>query len=122
MSELFKLDEQTHTYIGEETSLKGHFTFQGHTLIAGSLEGEVILLGESPLCIESTGSIKGGTIHCHNLKVYGSVHSEIISTGHVTFFPSSLFTGKVRAKNLTILPGSKINMQEDSQALGTAEL
>ena len=41
MSELFKVESQTHTYIGEATSLSGEFHFKGHTLIGGEIEGKV---------------------------------------------------------------------------------
>ena len=115
MSELFKLDGQTHTYIGEQTALQGSFVFKGHTLIAGSLQGEVKITEGSPLIIESTGTLKG-TVHCDTLKVYGNVEGEIVASGHVIFYPSAVFTGKIEAGNLTIFPGSRINMEARSDA------
>lgn len=110
MSELFKLESQTHTYIGEKSSISGEFNFQGHTLIAGEIEGEVRMSNESPLVIESTGRIKG-IIRCHHIKVYGDVEGQIEATGKITFFPSSNFSGVIEASDLKILPGSKINME-----------
>ena len=110
MSELFKVESQTHTYIGEATSLSGEFHFKGHTLIGGEIEGKVHMHNESPLIIESTGLLKG-TVHCHNLKVYGTIEGQIKATGKITFYPSSIFTGQIEAAELNILPGSKINME-----------
>jgi cytoskeletal protein CcmA (bactofilin family) len=110
MSELFKLESQTHTYIGENTSLSGEFHFQGYTLVGGELDGEVHIHNESPLVIESTGKVKG-IIYCQNLKVYGQVEGQIKAKGKITFYPSSQFSGQVEAADLNILPGSKINME-----------
>ncbi len=110
MSELFKLESQTHTFIGADTAISGEFHFHGHTLIAGQMDGEVHIHNESPLVIESTGKMKG-TIHCHNLKVYGVVEGQIKAKGKITFYPSSTFTGQIEAGDLNILPGSKINME-----------
>ncbi len=110
MSELFKLESQTHTYIGVETRISGEFHFQGHTLIGGSIDGEVHIHNEAPLVIESTAIIKGA-IHCHNIKVYGHVEGQIKAKGKITFYPSSSFTGQIEAADLNILPGCKINME-----------
>ncbi len=110
MSELFKLESQTHTYIGVETSISGEFHFQGHTLVGGNIDGEIHIHNDSPRVIESTGQVKG-TIYCHNLKVYGSVEGQIKAQGKITFYPSSNFSGQIEAADLNILPGCKINME-----------
>lgn len=110
MSELFKLESQTHTFIGVDTSISGEFHFQGHTLIGGNIEGNIHIHNESPLIIESTGNIKG-TIYCHDLKVYGNLEGQIKAQGKITFFPSSSFIGQIEASDLNILPGCKINME-----------
>jgi cytoskeletal protein CcmA (bactofilin family) len=110
MSELFNIPVQDHTFIGIGTHLQGTFVFKGDTKIAGKIQGEVNIEGDSPLTIEPNGKISG-TLNCHNLEVYGELDGDIKATGRVTLYPSSSFVGNLVSGNLIIHPGSIVNMQ-----------
>ena len=97
------------TLLGKECNLKGDFSFNGHTRIAGHLEGEISLEDDSILCIESTGSIEG-SIKCQDLEIYGQFNGDIKSSGKVTIFPPARVYGSLRAKNLEVYPGAILNL------------
>jgi len=120
MSELLNIPIQDHTFIGIGTHLQGTFVFKGDTKVAGKIQGEIKIAGESPLTIEPNGKVSG-TLYCHNLDVYGDLDGDIRATGRVTLYPSSSFVGSLSSANLIIHPGSLVNMQastgEEVQAI-----
>jgi len=110
MSDLFNIPVQNHTFIGIGTHLQGTFVFKGDTKIAGRVQGEISITGESPLTIEPNGKVSG-TVYCHNLEVFGELDGDIKATGKVTLYPSSSFVGNLVSGDLVIHPGSVVNMQ-----------
>ncbi len=100
---------QTYTNIGKETELSGKFIFSGTTHLLGKLTGEIEMNDFSKIILE-IGSTTSATLNCHNADIYGEFSGEIKATGNVTLYPTAIFTGKVIAKTLEILPGAIVNM------------
>ncbi|MBT7610118.1 MAG: polymer-forming cytoskeletal protein [Bacteriovoracaceae bacterium] len=95
--------------IGKECRLKGDFSFNGHTRVAGHIAGEISLENDDILSIEPNGSIVG-TIKCKDLEIYGRFEGEITSKGKVTIYPSAEVSGILRSKNLEVYPGALLNL------------
>lgn len=98
------------TLVGKECQMKGDFEFNGHTRIAGKLEGKVNLADSAILSIEPTGSIEG-EIHCQNLEIYGHFDGSIHSSGKVTIYPPAKVYGSLKSKNLEVYPGALLNLE-----------
>ncbi|NOT78533.1 MAG: polymer-forming cytoskeletal protein [Bacteriovoracaceae bacterium] len=100
---------QMYTSIGKETALSGNFHFRGSTHLLGKLSGEIKMMDQSKLILE-IGSETKALIDCHDAEIYGEFSGEIKASGNVTLYPTAIFTGKVIAKTLEILPGAIVNM------------
>ncbi|WP_372654956.1 polymer-forming cytoskeletal protein [Halobacteriovorax sp.] len=109
MDNIISIEEQEFTLIGKNTRLNGIFNFSGLTHIAGSLEGDVHIKDQSLLTIEETSRIEG-KINCADLKVFGTIKGEIISTGKVEIFPSGSLSGVIKSQHLVIHPGAIMNI------------
>lgn len=100
---------QMYSSIGKETVLSGNFNFRGSTHLLGKLSGEIKMIDHSKLILE-IGSETNAIIDCHDAEIYGEFSGEIKASGNVTLYPTAIFTGKVIAKSLEILPGAIVNM------------
>jgi cytoskeletal protein CcmA (bactofilin family) len=109
MNEFQNIKNLEFSLIGKECHLKGNFSFNGHTRIAGHLEGEIILENDAILSIEPEGSITGN-IHCKDLEIYGRFDGEISSLGKVTIYPPAEVNGVLKSKNLAVYPGAILNL------------
>ena len=110
MYNLVDIKGQQYTFFGENSIFSGKFKLQGTTHIAGKLDGEIEFLDmNSTLHIEPEGSFIGD-ISCHHLNIFGTCSGEINAEGVVTFFPTSIFEGEVKAKQIIIHPGAVVNL------------
>ncbi len=109
MDNIISIEEQEFTLIGKKTRLNGVFNFSGLTHIAGDIEGDIHIRDKSLLTIEETSTIQG-KIHCKDLKVFGKIKGEIISSGKVEIFPSGKLSGLIKSQNLVIHPGAMVNI------------
>jgi len=111
---------QTFTNIGKETELSGVFCFRGTTHLHGKLKGEISMLDGAKIVLE-IGSFTDAILKCHDIEIYGEYSGEIYSSGNVTLYPTAIFSGKVIAHTLEILPGAIVNMsghtEENSQVI-----
>lgn len=114
MNEYQNIKNLEFSLVGKECHLTGTFNFNGHTRIAGYLEGEVILKNNAILCIEPNGSIKG-TIHCNDLEIYGDFDGEIQSTGKVSIYPPGNVSGVLKSQSLEVYPGAVLNLDGFTQ-------
>lgn len=109
MSEYIQLRQQDFSFMGKNSKINGELYMKGTTHIACQVEGNIYMQENSELTLDHESVIKG-EVHCHNLEVHGDVQGQIISTGLVTFHPTSHFSGKVSAQRLIIKPGADLNM------------
>ncbi len=109
MNEFEDIKKLEFSLIGAECQFKGTFVFQGHTKIAGTLEGDITILGDSVLSIEINGSIRG-SIKCQDLEVSGSFDGDIDSSGKVTLFPPAVVSGTLKSKNIEVYSGAILNL------------
>ena len=102
--------------IGKECQLTGSFKFTGNTRITGSIEGEIEMLDESIISIDTNGCVKG-KISCHDLEIYGHFDGDINSTGKVTIFPPARVEGTLKSQNLEVYSGALLNLDGFTQNL-----
>jgi cytoskeletal protein CcmA (bactofilin family) len=117
MNEYQNIKSLEFSLVGKECHLTGTFNFNGHTRIAGHLDGEINLNNDAILCIEPNGSIKG-TINCNDLEIYGYFDGEILSTGKVSIYPPAHVNGILKSKTLEVYPGAILNVDGFTQAEG----
>ncbi|MCB9061014.1 MAG: polymer-forming cytoskeletal protein [Halobacteriovoraceae bacterium] len=114
MSYKIDLKELEFSHIGRETKLEGNFTFNGPTIVSGTIIGTVEM-GNCPVfIIERDGLIKG-KLKCHHIEIRGEFEGEIFSAGKVIIHPSSRVKGQVYAKDLIIRPGAIIDFSGHSE-------
>ena len=109
MSDYIDIQNQDFSFIGLGSKLNGDFYFNGITHLASHLKGTINMEDSSDLFFTPSANIEGKVV-CHNLKIYGHFKGEIKATGTVSIFPSASFEGSIEASNLSIHPGSSVNM------------
>ncbi len=110
MQEYIDLRDQKFSYFGTGSEISGSFKLVGPTHIAGPVDGTIEMLKEAELSIIHSGSFVGKII-CKHVEIYGKVTGEIESTGKVKIFPTAIVEGKIRANDLVIYPGAKVNIE-----------
>ncbi|MCK5884208.1 MAG: polymer-forming cytoskeletal protein [Bacteriovoracaceae bacterium] len=110
MQDYIDLRDQKFSYFGIGSEISGTFKLVGPTHIAGPVDGTVEMLKGAELHITHTGSFIGKII-CKDIEIYGKVSGEIDSSGKVKIFPTALIEGKIKAKDLVIYPGAKVNIE-----------
>lgn len=109
MTNYINIQNQDYTFIGNGSQITGKFHFKGHTRVAGHIEGEITMIDDHDLSIESTGQFEG-TINCHNIDIYGVLNGKINATGKISIYPSALVQGEIKGRSLKILPGARVDM------------
>lgn len=110
ITEVLSLDQQSFTFIGKETAIKGEFIFSGIVKVAGQIEGQVEMAGKGQLTLERTGKLEG-SVSGHHIEIFGRFKGNLYSTGKVVIWPSAEVLGKIEAKSLVIYPGATLNIE-----------
>ena len=110
MDDYINLEQQDFSHFGKDSRISGIFKLAGPTMISAHLEGELIMEDNSDICIERDGHFNG-KIKCSNIKIFGTFEGGLISTGKVEIFPSACITGEIKAFNLVVYPGAKLNIE-----------
>ena len=103
------IENENFTFIGQQTTLKGDFSFYGPTFISAKMEGQLSMKDQGHITLELSGSFKGD-IQCHDIDIYGSFEGRLKSTGKVTVHPSATINGDLKAKFLNIKAGATLNI------------
>ncbi len=103
---------QYFSFFGKDSKINGNLTLSGTTFISSEIEGDITMNKNSKLIIESLGVITGN-INCNNLDIYGTFTGKIISTGHVTIYPSGKLFGEIKAPHIIVRPGAILNGKSD---------
>lgn len=108
------LESQEFVYIGKNSVLKGSLELYGPATFCSKIQANLRSLDDSTIQFERE-SIFEGTVHGHDILIYGNFNGEIISSGKVSLYPTAVFQGKITCKNLNIHPGAQVNMQASSE-------
>lgn len=114
MDEYIDLRQQSFTFIGSGSNLSGNFAFRGNTNIAGNLDGEIEMIDNAKLIINFLGTMRG-KIKGHHIEIHGNFEGNIEATGHVKALPTAKIDGNIKAKDLIIYPGAKINIEGSTE-------
>lgn len=109
MTDYIKLKDLDFTFFGKGAKMTGSFHLHGPTHLSSIMEGELFMQENTNLCIEKNGRFKG-TIHCHNIEIYGKFEGILESTGKITIYPSAFVKGKISSKDLIVYPGAILNI------------
>ena len=109
MNETLELKEQNFSLLGKNSQFHGTFQLNGPTRLSGQLNGELVMNGEYYLVIETEGFFEG-SIHCHEVEIYGNFKGTLVSPKKVTLYPSAKVSGDIQTKNLIIHPGALVNI------------
>tara|TARA_R110002072_G_scaffold64203_2_gene159388 strand:- start:234164 stop:234508 length:345 start_codon:yes stop_codon:yes gene_type:complete len=110
MSEIIHLKDQDYSFFGRSTNLKGEFTLQGITHIAGTIDGQIQMNGKDKITIEPSAIITGG-LKCHDVEIFGVFKGDLLASGKITVYPSATMEGNIQAENISIHPGAVVNME-----------
>ncbi|GAB4010262.1 MAG: hypothetical protein Fur0010_02580 [Bdellovibrio sp.] len=106
--------KREYNLFGRNSKASGNFQFQSITHLSGDIEGEISMLDESPLIIESSAYIKG-IIKGKNIEIFGKVEGSIHCSEKLTLHSSAIFSGEIHTANLVIRPGAVVNMDCQSE-------
>lgn len=101
------------SFLGRKNFIKGDFKLHGDMIINCALEGTINMETKSLLTFDREASFQG-TIHCHDLEVFGNISGNISATGSVTVRASAQISGKVQAQSLKVYPGALLNIEGDA--------
>lgn len=114
------MDESTHsmekirgfnfTVIGKGTAMKGDFTFEGHTSVAGSIEGVATSAENCNFVIERPGYVHG-ELTADSVEIYGRFEGKLVAKTKIVIHSSAEVKGDLSCHNLSIYPGALVNMQ-----------
>ncbi len=96
--------------IGPGLSIVGDLSIKGETLLFGSLEGNVLVLDDSPFVLEDTGKIRGN-FEGADFIIRGEFEGNISSRGKVSLLSSAKVTGKIESKSLEVAPGAQLSLR-----------
>ena len=101
--------KKEYNIFGKNSKANGQFQFQNITHLSGDIEGEIQMLSDAPLIIESSAYIKG-IIKGMNVEVFGKVEGSIECTSQLILHSSAVFSGEIKTNDLIIRPGAIVNM------------
>lgn len=105
------LSQQDYSYLGKSTKFAGEFHFsEPMTTIDGNVEGKIFLHHAGSTLILGPQAKVSGDIVCFRIIILGNFNGSIISQSSISIRPTAVVTGTLQAQNISIDPGSVVNI------------